>query len=54
MTSPSRTARPASAASIWARRIRWTQKVHFSITPRSRTVTSGFFTMRSVSVISAL
>ena len=40
-TSPSRTSRPSSLASIFARLIRWTQKVHFSITPFSRTVTSG-------------
>ena len=30
------------SAVIRARLIRWTQYVHFSITPRGRTVTSGF------------
>ena len=46
--------RPASpvAASISARRIRCTQKVHFSMTPRARTVTSGFIAIFTVSSIS--
>ena len=29
--------------------MRWTQKVHFSITPRGRTVTSGLYTRRVAS-----
>ena len=40
-TSPSASGRSASRAVCWAARIRWTQKVHFSMTPRARTVTSG-------------
>ena len=40
-TSPSRIIRPPPLASSLARRMRWTQKVHFSITPRLRTVISG-------------
>ena len=31
--------------------IRWTQKVHFSITPRERTVTSGLWTIFSIGEI---
>ena len=42
LTSPSRSARPASFASIFTRLIRCVQYVHFSITPLARTVTSGF------------
>src|SRR3954454_24566764 len=42
-TSSPATGRPPSIfAAIRAWLIRWTQYVHFSITPRDRTVTSGF------------
>ena len=34
---------PSRVAAARASRIRWTQKEHFSITPRLRTVTSGLF-----------
>src|SRR4029079_8081054 len=40
-TAPSRTLRFSSFAASFARRMRCTQNVHFSITPLSRTVTSG-------------
>ena len=40
-TSPSSSSRSAIFASSFASRIRWTQKVHFSITPADLTVTSG-------------
>ena len=39
----------SSCAFTSARRRRWTQKVHFSITPRARTVTRGFIAIFSVS-----
>ncbi len=39
--SPSRTPRSSSRAWFCAARMRCTQKVHFSMTPFSRTVTSG-------------
>ena len=41
-TSPSRSGCPSRREAIRAALIRWTQYVHFSITPRARTVTSGF------------
>src|ERR1051326_84230 len=41
VTSPSRTRRFSFSASIFAWLMRCTQYVHFSITPRVRTVTSG-------------
>ena len=41
VNSPSRIGRSSSRAWFCAPRMRWTQKVHFSITPRARTVTSG-------------
>ena len=41
VNSPSWSGRPSSRAWFCAPRIRWMQKVHFSITPRARTVTSG-------------
>jgi hypothetical protein len=41
VTSPSASLRPAFFASIFAFWMRCTQNVHFSITPRERTVTSG-------------
>jgi hypothetical protein len=44
LISPSRIDRSSSFASCLARLIRCTQYVHFSMTPRLRTVTSGFFT----------
>ena len=34
---------PSTFAAIFASWMRCTQKVHFSITPRMRTVTFGFF-----------
>ena len=40
-TSPSRISRPSAAARLPASRMRCTQNVHFSMTPLSRTVTSG-------------
>ena len=46
--------RSAERARISASRMRWTQNVHFSMTPRSRTVTSGFFDSRTVSVVPLL
>jgi len=46
VNSPSRTFLPSSLALSFADRIRWMQKVHFSIIPTSRTCTSGF-TIRS-------
>ena len=43
VTSPSRTLRRSSSLALsLAIRIRWMQKVHFSMTPWPRTVTSGF------------
>jgi hypothetical protein len=42
VTSPSRMVRPSSLAVWRAAWMRWTQNVHFSITPWPRTVTSGF------------
>ena len=36
-------------AAIFTASMRWTQKVHFSITPRPRTVTSGLNAIFSVS-----
>src|SRR5205807_9312466 len=44
---PSRTLRSSRRARFWAPRMRCTQKVHFSITPFSRTVTSGLRSMLS-------
>ena len=44
--SPSRTRRFSSSERIFPSLIRCTQYVHFSITPRHRTVTSGFASMR--------
>ena len=41
-TSPSRTVRPSVRAFDFASVRRCTQKVHFSMTPLLRTVTSGF------------
>ena len=41
VTSPSWTLRSPSRASPSAKRMRCTQKVHFSMTPFERTVTSG-------------
>src|SRR5207244_13485653 len=46
-TSPSRTSRPSSLAFSSPLRMRWIQKVHFSITPRARTDTSGFNALSS-------
>ena len=40
--SPSATGRPSRLAVCSAARMRCTQKVHFSMTPLERTVTSGF------------
>jgi len=40
--SPSLIRRSAFSESMRASVIRWMQYVHFSITPRLRTVTSGF------------
>ena len=40
-TSLSRNSRPSRLATWVALRMRCTQKVHFSMTPRGRTVTSG-------------
>src|SRR5262245_36914365 len=48
--SPSWIGRPSRSATISAPRMRWTQKVHFSITPRLRTDTSGLRPSLSVSV----
>jgi hypothetical protein len=45
--SPSWTGTPSALARSFPSRIRWTQKVHFSMTPLVRTVTSGFKTRRS-------
>src|SRR3954471_24616046 len=49
LISPSRTDRSCFSDSIFAELMRCTQYVHFSITPRLRTVTSGFFCILSVS-----
>ena len=40
-TSPSRISRPSLWAVMRACSMRWTQYVHFSMTPRLRTLTSG-------------
>ena len=52
LTSPSRSSRPASFASIFDRLILCVQYVHFSITPLARTVTSGFIASRRMSGVS--
>ena len=46
-TSPSAIVPPSSLAGCRAVSMRWTQKVHFSITPWPRTVTSGLSIMPS-------
>ena len=45
-TSPSASGRRCSSAWFLPSWMRWTQRLHFSITPRLRTVTSGFSTSR--------
>jgi hypothetical protein len=42
-TSPSRMRRSSLFAPMRAAEMRWMQYVHFSMTPRLRTVTSGLF-----------
>jgi len=49
-TSPSPIARPSFSAWMRAAEMRWMQKLHFSMTPRLRTVTSGLRPPRSDSV----
>ena len=50
--SPSRIGRASFRASIRARLMRCTQYVHFSMTPRERTVTSGFASIFSLGATS--
>ncbi len=50
-TSPSFISRPWFLASIRARVMRCTQYVHFSMTPRERTVTSGLRIILKVGVV---
>jgi hypothetical protein len=52
--TPSPILRLSRRCSTRARSMRWMQKVHFSITPRERTVTSGFMRSRSTGVTSLL
>ena len=52
-TSPSRIGRSSFLASMRAALIRCTQYVHFSITPRLRTVTFGFRPSFRLSVVSS-
>lgn len=47
--SPSFTGLPSFLAAILPAWMRCTHMLHFSITPRERTVTSGFSTMRPTS-----
>ena len=44
--------RSCTRESMRARSMRWTQYVHFSMTPRLRTVTSGFMRSFSTSEVS--